>query len=881
MEKGNRTPTPPSWADRLLEWFCAPHLQEEVQGDLHELYGKWVEKHGVRKARWLYIIHSLKFFRPYAFKKVSIHNPTDMLKNYFIIAFRNLVRQKVFSFINVIGLTVGMAVFMIVIIFINYEQQYDRFHHKNIYRLIGLQKQDTNAGAKKVAQTIFPLGSALKDQFPQIKDFVRIISWERVPLRQKDKSVVMGKLLGTDASFLQVFQFGLLKGDPATALQNPHSIVLTAELAQQIFGTTEALGQTVRHEGRDTVDYVVTGIVVNVPAQSHLQFDALYALTTEETPDWMSDWDTDWMYTYVELQDNVDADALQPMLISFLKNHSDPSKVAQDQLILQPLRDVHLHSVDITNDILNTQKFDGKYIPLLMAIAAFVLLLGIINYINLSTARSFTRTKEIGLRKSMGAKWEHITLQLLLETFIFSLGAMIAALLLVQLLLPVINKITLSNLQFAPEKEPWWLPLALMVASVTAVMAGLLPALSLARIRPFILLKGHITTGGHSPVRNILVIVQFTIAIGLTIVTFTVLRQLNFIRHYDLGFNKEAVIVIPVSYSDRQREESLMHSIHNITGVKDVTGSLRRLGNLIDQNTIVFQDESTPYEYNVSILYADYNYIPFYDIEVIAGRNLSPDYGNDREGNTYILNETLAKQLLAHTPQPDTTLESLVGKSLRYGYEDSSGTIIGIVKDFNFGSLHQKIEPLCISYQDEYYFTDISVRLNDRLNSQTISSIEQVWQDLLPNQDFQYTFLDKHLEALYNSDEQSGRLISIFTVTDFIISCIGLIGITAFNIERRTKEIGIRKVLGATVRSIVALLSKDFLKLILISIIVAVPITWWAIQKWLENFAFRIDMDGWMFVIAAVSAMLVALITISFQSIKAAIANPVDSLRNE
>ena len=454
------------------------------------------------------------------------------------------------------------------------------------------------------------------------------------------------------------------------------------------------------------------------------------------------------------------------------------------------------------------------------------------------------------------------------------------------MLLPFIGQLTQRDLHVSQLKEPYLLLIAAAIVFITGLLAGLFPAITMAGIKPAAVLKGKLWTSYRSPVRNALVVIQFTIAIGLSMATLTAFRQLKFIQHYNLGFNKDAVIVIPVSSVDRQREERLMKRFRKVAGVQDVTGALSRLGNSLGQQGVIFQANNANHTLYCSSMFIDYNYLSFYRISLFAGRDLSPEFGVDGNGesfsgHSFIINETMARLLLTYSSPKDTALASLIGKGFRYGWQDSFGTIVGITRDFNFSSLHQRIEPVCLSYLHEYFFTDLSVRLDNMKSSQVLSQLEQIWKDELPSQQFSYYFLDNYLQQLYRSDTQTGTFIALFTLVAFFVSCLGLVGVAAFNIERRTKEIGIRKVLGATLSNIVFLLSKDFVKLVLVSISIAIPIAWWAIFQWMQSFAYHTTISWWMFAAASIIALLLAITTVSFQAVRAAIANPVESLRLE
>lgn len=804
-----------------------------------------------------------------------------MLRNYFTVACRNLWKNKFFSAINVVGLATGIAACLLTFFFIRYEKGFDLFHPDDVYRLVEVQRKEGADAPQKIARTMFPMGPTLKEEFSEIIDFARIISLEHVPLQEPGKDAIMATWCGADASFLRIFGFQLITGDASTALAQPGSIILTQNLASQLFGSQNPLGRIVRNQGRDTLDYTVTGILQNVPEQSHLQFDAIFSFSTALIAGESDDWENDWMYTYLQVKDRVAIEGLEAKLPAYLQKYMGQNKASQYQLLLQPIRDIHLWSGDIMQDLLEARKFNGRYLPLLAGVAFLVLALAIINYVNLTTARSITRIREIAVRKTNGAGRMQITYQFLGESILLSAIAMLVALLLVNLLFPLVNFFSGRDMQLLIWKDPFWLLTGGGIALTAGLLAGVIPAASLVNIQPIRALRGQVWASARSPLRNALVVVQFTIAVALSVASISAFRQLKFMQQYDLGFNKEEVLVAQVSWTDRHRVETLMNEVRALPGVQSVTGSLRRLGDPIDKGEVIFQDAGNNYKMPASTMYVDYNYIPFYQIELLAGRNISPRFGADAQGNSYLINKSMAKKLLGIAGHPNAPLTSLIGKPLRYSFQDSMGTIIGITRDFNFNSLHNVVEPLCLTYEYDYYFKELSIRIRSEHRAETLTLIAAKWKNMLLDQQFDYYFLDSYMEQLYKADEQTGQIMSTLTLLALFISSLGLIALASYNTERRTKEIGIRKVLGASVQSIMIMLSKDFIKLVVIAIFIAIPSAWYTINKWLEGFAYRIQLSWWMFFIAGLAVILIALVTVSYQSIKTALMDPVKSLRSE
>lgn len=804
-----------------------------------------------------------------------------MLRNYFKIACRNLLNNKFFSLINVFGLATGIAACLLIFFFIDYQSGFDKFHPPGVYRLLEIRQKQETGTRQEIARTMFPMGPTLKSEFPEVADFVRIHSIERVPLQLPGKSAVMATTAGTDASFLRVFNFELIHGDATSALLEPGSIIISERLARQLFGSESPMGKIVRHQGRDTVDYRVTGVLQNMPEQCHLQVDALYSFSTEMISGENGDWENDWLFTYLSLNDGADPKKLEAKFPGYLEAHLGPERAGEYGLFLQPLSESHLWSGTIAQDVPGMRKFSGSYLPVLATVALLVLALAIINYVNLTTARTITRAREIAVRKTSGAGRMQITFQFLGETCLITLMAAVVAVALADVLTPLLNHFTGSNARSRVFSDPSMLLIAGGLALGTGLLSGLVPALSFARIDPLSTLRGRYWNSPRSSIRSTLVIVQFAIAVALSIASVSAFRQLKYMQQYDLGFNKEKVLVSQISWADRYRVQTLMDELRAIPGVQGVTGSLRRMGSPIDPIDVLFQDNGTTHQMRAKSMYVDYNYIPFYHIKLLAGRNISQRYGSDALGNSYVVNESMAKELLELSGHPHAPLSSLIGKPFRYNFQDEFGTIVGITEDFNFNSLHEKVEPLCITFEFDYYFKEVSIRMDSQHSRETLAMIEAKWKSLLPDQQFEYYFLDNYIDQLYQADRQTGQLITGLTLLALLISGLGLIGLATYNTERRTKEIGVRKVLGASVQNIVTMLSRDFIKLVIIGIAIGIPVAWYTVGKWLEGFAYRIDMSWWMFLACALAAIFLALATVSYQSVKTALMNPVDSLRSE
>lgn len=799
-----------------------------------------------------------------------------MIKNYLKIAWRNIWKNKVFSAINIIGLSIGMAACIVIMLFVTYEKSFDNFHTKNIYKLDEVQKFPGMVASQKVGLSMFPMGAALQADFPEVKDFTRIRWEEKFQLTFGEKKVFIPEAFFVDTTFLNIFDFKLIKGERNTALLRQHSVVLTEQTAEKMFGNADAMGKTITHYSGDTTSYVVTGIAANPPKNSHLQFDALFSFNTIFKPWMFTNWGGNWLDTYLVLAPGTDIKAFEKKMPAYLKKHMKGDGYKYYELFYKPLKDIHANSADVGLDYLNFQKFDKSLTNLFLGIALIVLVIACINFINLSTARSAERAKEVGIRKSIGAQRFQLAIQFLGETVMLSLIALVFAVVLVEIALPFINSLSRRELSLPIFSNIGVVLIIILSTAVVGLISGIYPAAYLSGFQPVKVLKGSIQTGKNKGMlRNILVVGQFTSAIFLMIATVLVVKQLNFMQKKDPGFSREQVVTVPLNMVSPQKYELLKQQLLTSNFVKGVTAAQDNLGSHLDQSGIEFKLEDAPKRQLTSTrLIVDADYLKLYQIKLLMGKNFSGE--KTQEGREYIINEALAKELLKDHPKK--TLSSLIGA--RFGY-DSLGTIKGIAKDFNFNSLHYKIETLfMLSYKGDGFST-MSVKVNGGKISEAVAFIKSTWKNIEPELPFEYQFLDDHFNEVYQVDEQVSKIVGILAGLIIVISCLGLFGLASYSAEKRVKEIGIRKVLGATVQNITLLLSKNFLKLVLLANIIAWPLAWFCMHKWLQDFAYRISIQWWIFALAGIASILIAFFTVSFQSIKAAVTNPVKSLRSE
>ncbi len=828
-----------------------------------------------------------------------------MIKNYFKIAWRNILRNKVNSFINIAGLALGISCVILIALYVQDERKYDRFF-KNAARIYQVNMDVAMGGqAGYVSNTPPTVGPALQQTFPEIKAYTRFYVMGNEVIsnggdNKEQKHFTEKNFLAVDSNFLQVFDYPVKEGNAATCLQQPHSIVITEKTAKKYFGSDEALGKNlVLDEYKEPFE--VTAVLKDLPSQASIQFDLLIP-TSACPPVKHFSWSWVWlqMNTYVLLDKNFSATAtnmrtLESKFPAMVKTQAANAfkRIGQpfDEFIkkggkwdvhLQPLTSVHLYSGDISSPFLSTLS-DIKYVYIFSAIALFIILLACVNFMNLSTAQSSIRAKEVGIRKVLGSLKGQLIKQFLTEAMLYSFISSAIALFLVALLLPSFNSVAAKSLSFnSIFTSGIWL-FILLLTIITGFLAGCYPAFYLTSFNPVAVLKGGVFKKSLSNIfiRNGLVVFQFTVSVALVICTVIVFQQLQYTQNKDLGLKKDNVIIIPNGAKIESHDEEIFRQeAMKIPGVThaSISSSVPTQG--------VFGDSYVPDITNVkeplvkdimlSSFIADEEFIPALQIHLLKGRNFSKDFS---DSTSVIVNETAVKQIGWKEP---------LGKDITYpGNGNQQFKVIGVVKDFNVASLRMSdtIVPFALFHSSSKTYqigtSYIITSVQSKNLESTLTQLENKWKSVAPAVPFEYSFLDKNFEALYNSEQRMGTVFGIFTCLSIIVACLGLFGLSVYTAERRTKEIGIRKVLGASVKGLVGLLSREFIKLVFIAAIIAFPVAWWVMNKWLNDFASRVDIAWWVFISAAILASLIALITISFQAIKAALANPVKSLRTE
>jgi len=793
-----------------------------------------------------------------------------MLKNYFKIAFRNLWRHKTFSFINIMGLTVGLTAFFLIFMYVKFELSYDSFNSKadRIYRVVADLK--TPSETLNTSGPGWAVGPNVKDEFSEVEAFARVTG-DNMLVRKGNIKFQEENAMWADSSLFKIFDFKLLKGNPRTALTEPFSIVFTETAAKKYFGKADPMGQTLLLTG-DAFPSKVTAIIEDMPENSQIKADMLVSMSTITTK-FNKSLDSQWANygnrTYLLLKPQTKAPRLQAKFPAFLeKRNGTQMKELQmfPTLLLEPLRDVYLHS---TRDGNKTGNSNNVYI--FSIIALFILVIACINFVNLSTARSAERAKEVGIRKVVGAGKTQLARQFIGESVLICMIAFILAVAASALLLPLFNQLSGKIISTGIFNHPYYLLTLLLIAFFIGILAGIYPALVLSSFQPVKVLKGRFVTGTKGIIlRKGLVVAQFTISIALIIGTIIVYSQMKYMRSQDLGFNKDQKLIID-THGDPAKN-ALRQAISTLPNVisTSLTGSVPGGGNPGAYSQVENKKGDMQIA-NLDLYFTDFDYIPQYKIKMVAGRAFLKEMGTDTT-QAMVLNETAVKMFGYSSPQ------QIIGK--KFDQWGRKGSIIGVMEDFHFRSLQEVIKPLSMRIEPNGCSL-ISVNISSANVPKTIAAVESKWKTMIPNRPFSYFFLDEFFDKQYRSEVRFGKLFLNFALLAIFISCLGLLGLASYSTMQRTKEIGIRKVMGASVGGIVNLLSKDFLILVLISFIIAAPIAWYGMHRWLKDFAYRIDISWWVFVLAAVLAVVIALATISFQAIKAAMANPVKSLRTE
>jgi len=886
-------PKPPPLASKFLKWFCAPNLYESIQGDLEEEYGFQVKKVGERKANLYYWWEVLGFVKwKYTKRKPEQYSSNHyftiaMIQTYFKIAYRNLTWNKGYSALTIVSLTLGFAVSLLSVLYIQDELSYDQFNSKaeRMYRI----NSDITFSGKTTAGAVSPtpMGQTLKQDFPEIESVTRLGKYGSQLVKSTQSAIREQRIVYADSTVFDVFTLPLLQGNSSKALADPQSVVISRSMAQKYFGNTNALNRTLTFNINEVRK--VTGVMEDMPEQSH--FHADFLLPIYETKDAkVNKWGNHIFNTYVVLKPGTEPKSVEAKFEQILQTYLDPALKQYFQTtltetrkagnnysyLLMPVTAIHLYS-DRQGELAPNGSI--QYIYVFVLIGLFILLIAVFNFINLTTARSVKRAREVGVRKVMGSNRFVLICQFLSESFLITFLALVVGILLLYSFLPTFNSLADKHLFVEKSVNIVSILYILAMTFVVSILAGLYPAFYLSSFQPIKALKGLRMPAKSQGLRSFLVIFQFGLSVLLIIGTLLINRQLQYIQTKRVGFDKEQVITVKTSLSTKSEVLTFRNEVIRNPAVQNgtVSGFLPVTSERWNDMWYSKQEIIPENAINMQEWMVDPNYIQTLGMQVIQGRDFID--GRISDSSAVIINERAASQFGLQNP-----IGQIIHKP---GGEQL--TIIGVVKDFHYESLRSKIEPVGLVINgvaidrplEKSFLSAVSFRLNTKNLSSALASIEKKWKQIAPGQPFEYSFMSEDFEAMYRSEQRIEQIFTIFSTIAILIACLGLFGLSAFSAEQRTKEIGVRKVLGASVASIAALLSKDFLKPVLIAIVIAFPIGWYAVHIWLQDFAYKIEIEWWIFALASLLSLGIALLTISFQSIKAALMNPVKSLKSE
>lgn len=877
---------PPKWSTYLLTRLHPEETLEEVTGDLEELYVYWFQKSGKFWADLRYCLSVLTVLPPFVLRRKkeksyyqpSILNPA-MLRNYFKIAFRTIAQNKVYSGINVLGLSIGLAAAILIMLYTKDEVSYDQFqvNNPNIYRITSNRITPKGVLEGRVGNTGYQQGPKFAVGVPEIQKFVRYQGNQK-DMKQGNE-IKSQQVYLTDTSFFSVFTFPLLSGNPETALKDPKSVVISEEIAESQFGTTDALGKVIYF--KNTVDgkpqfepYTVTGIAVKCPQNSSIKFDVLLPMVVKEKEYTNSEsWFNVFLNTFVVLTPHANPARVEAKMdkVYVADAKEGIEKVAKEyglvnrvQYTLQPFTEMHL-SKELPADNGLQDRSNPIYAYILSGIALFILIIACINFVNLTVARSLKRAKEIGVRKVVGSSRMQLTLQFLGESFLLCFFAFVFALLLVWVVLPTFNQLANKALTISLLFDVQLIVSYVLLLILTGLLAGFYPALVLSGYSPVQTLYSRFNLSGKNYLQKSLVVLQFAIASFLIIGTLTIYQQFDFLTHKDLGYDDKHVISVnkrDLSLKEFNLLSNALMKNPNIQAVVPKNGG--------QWGTVAKVNGETMIDFNYNIV--DTGYLPFFKIPLVKGRNFSGDFPSDSM-HAVLVNEAFVKKAGWKNP---------IGQNVNFWYEnDEKFQVVGVVKDYHYNALNTAIGPQLFTMKPSHEYGKVFLKIKPGSETASLNQLETTFKKLFPFDPFAYKFIDEENRKNYESEAKWRQILLFGAILTIFISCIGLFGLATLSAERRMKEVGIRKVLGATVSSIVQLLSADFLKLVALSFVFAFPVAYYAVSEWLNDYPYRIEISAWLFVGAAILAITIALFTVSFQSIRAAMVNPVKSLKSE
>ncbi len=877
--KKSPVPIPPVWAERFLNWFCKDHLLESIQGDLYEQFLIDRATHSKRKANLLYYCHVINFLRPFAIKKMSQNSNSLTMFNFFYKTFaRNLLRDKLHAFLNIAGLALGFTAFLYIVTYIFHETSYDSFHEKSdrIFRSV----QHIKLGQEPIyeSQSEPVLATAARNELSEVEDAIRLYLQHDITTQYKDNKFTENEIWYADRNIFKIFDFKLLEGNTETALSKPNTILLTKKAVLKYFGNEDPIGKSLLLN-KEKEQYVVSGILEDLPLNSHLQFDFLASFSTLPRSDEV-EWSNTSVYTYLLTKTNTDFENFSQKYSDFLKQKYIPNIEQATGMsftdfetqgnfinfLLQPIEDIHLST---THPSASNNAGNIRYLIILVITGIFILIIACFNFINLSTARASLRAKEIGVKKIIGSSRKTIIYQILTETFFNCFIALLTSIALLLLMLPVINNYSETAIHAEFLLNKFTLTTIISMLVIVTFLAGCYPAFYITRFTPVQIIKGNFgNTGKKSPIRGGLVAFQFTVFIILIFSTIIINKQIHLLQNQNPGFNKKNVLVIEKTHQLGSNRNSFKNEITKNTGVLSASYS----SSIPSQNHSggAFGVEGSETWFVMDRMNVDHDFLNTLKTQMMDGRFFIDN--SESEISNVIINKEAA-QILGW-PKINEKQIYVIDDGEKHYFN-----VIGIMDNFHLKSLREKSEPLVMNLVNVSQY--LSIRLGPGDYGTVIETAKNQWEKFNNDAPFEFFFLDKAFDAQYKSEIRLGKIIGLFTIIAIIIACLGLFGLVSFAATQRRKEIGVRKINGATVSNILIMLNKDFVKWIVIAFGIGSPMAWYVMNKWLEDFTYRTALSWWIFVLAGACALVIALLTVSWQSYKAASENPVEVLRCE
>ena len=865
---------PPQWLVKLLRFLLKDEYLEEIEGDMEERFLDNLEQFSANKAKRLYAWDTLKLFRPMLIRGLKRDyrlNHMAMFRNYFKIGWRNLLKHKGYSLINLLGLTLGITGAILIFTLVKYHLSFDTFHAKveRIYRVTSEFHQEEISREANVPQ---PIGKALRNDYTFAEKIAMVYSdsdWlVSVPSSEKDQKF-KETVAFAEPEFFDILDFPLVQGDKNTILTEPNTAIITERIAKKFFGDQDPINQMIHLQNK--WDFRITGVLQDLPFNTDRR-DEIY-LSYSNLKDynaWLAgdSWQgvSGGMHCFMLLKPDIRPSEVDKAFPSLSEKYYDERDAEIYQFKLQHISDIHFNP-DLGGYLAK------KNLWALSLIGLFLIITACVNFINLATAQALRRAKEIGVRKVLGGKRGQLFWQFIAETALITMLALIIAFALSQLALPYVNQLLDIQLQINIFQDVYLLIFLPILLLVVILLSGSYPGLIMAGFQPVMALKGKLSqkhAGGFS-LRRGLVVAQFVISQLLIIGTIVIANQMRYARQTDMGFTKDAIVMLPVPEKEKSKLSAFDSEVSQLAGVEKIAFCSRAPASESWASvTVRFGSRTEEENFDITVKAGDHQYVPIFNLQLVAGRNLQPS-DTVRE---FLLNETAVRRFGERSPG------NVIGKRMQIGLNNSVGTIVGVVKDFHNRSFHETIAPLCITTSTKWY-SNCAVKINPANLQPTLSALETSWEEVFPDHVFEYGFLDEQIARFYETDNMIFRLIQIFASIAIIIGCLGLYGLVSFMAAQKTKEVGVRKVLGASLHSILWLFGKEFTGLLILAFVIAAPLAWWVMQNWLENFTYRIEIGVGIFVLAIAATFLVAMLTVSFQSIRAALASPIDSLRSE